>query len=84
MALLDYWKESLYFDERRVRVIKTSFIGREGHIITKPGERKRFEQDVVRIAFDEFWTRPDGKKPEDANDNGWFFEGEWEYVENKN
>lgn len=36
---------------------------------------------VERIAFPEFWKRPDEMSPEEADDNGWFFEGEYELLD---
>lgn len=69
----------------RARVIDgpSEYIGREGTIIHEDGDReaKIDGYRVVRIAFDNFWHRPDGMDAVEADDAGYFFDGEYERLE---
>lgn len=57
-----------------------SYIGREGTIIQECEPARSSGRRIVRIAFNEFWYRPNDVEAEDAMDNGYFFEGEFEEI----
>lgn len=80
ISFLEFWKKNNYFNERRVRILKTENAGREGNIISEPRDSQIDKINVVRIAFDEFWVRPENKTSEEANDNGYFFDDEWGFI----
>jgi hypothetical protein len=75
-------EERLFPNLGRARVTHSPyipFIGREGTVIAKY-EPARAGDRVIRLAFDEFWDRPDGIPPEKAQDNTYCFDGEYELI----
>lgn len=68
----------------RAKVVKSPYpkdIGREGTIILRQNDCRPNKKSVIRIAFDNFWDRPDGMDAIEADDSGYFFDGEYEILE---
>ena len=76
--IIKWWiSRGFTFNPYRVRCLLEGYEGREGHII----DDQDIDKGIVRIAFDEYWTRPDSMSPEEANDNTWCLsDDEWEYT----
>lgn len=59
------------------------YIGRIGEILEpdEGGSINREGQLIrIHVAFENYWSRPDGMNAVEADDSTWLFEGEYEYV----
>jgi len=58
------------------------YVGREAVILTcEEGGSSHEERDgTIRVAFENFWTRPDGLSSEEADDSTWLFKGEYTFL----
>jgi len=71
------YERTIFPNLGRVKIIRgpERYIGREGTIIhITPDKGPGLKRGVVRVAFDDFWNRPDDANDEvKSNDNSYFF-----------